>query len=333
MIFYQAKRNILPNSPNDYYREQTQMLIDDRWDNTTTLHNIEEEFPFGTMMFRNVEARMVHALDKSTNKKQGDDYRELIFQDIDYNAKLGNYYRFNNAYWLTVNLDELNRTSKNIIVHRCNNVLKWKDSSGALYSYPCFLAYDVTAASPRVDNNVITPNNRIIVTVQANENTLGLKVNHRFIFGDRPFKIIGYNNYMIDTIDGKQSIMYIQTQLDEISPYDDFEKGIAYNTYIIDETPEEVEGKNGIVVEPPFDFVKQNYIMEFTANLYIDNEIQSDVIEAETLGAPTWSYEFTSLGNNKFALKCKKVSQIPLEIRFTNGVETNSILVDLKSMF
>lgn len=332
MLFYQAKKNILPNSPNDYYREQTQMLINDRWDNTTTLQNIEEEFPFGSFLFRNVEVRMTHALDKSTNKKQGDDFRELIFQDIDYNAKLGNYYRFNNAYWLTINLDELNRTSKNIIVHRCNNYLKWKDSSGVLYSYPCFLAYDVTAASPRVDNNVITPNNRIIVTVQANEDTLGLKVNHRFIFGDRPFKIIGYNNYMIDTIDGKQSIMYIQTQLDEISPYDDFENQIAYNTYI-DDVIEEVEEKDGIVIEPPFNFVKQNYTMEFSANLYVDNEIQPDIIEVETLGAPDWTFDLSSLGDNKFALKCKKVSQIPLEIKFTNGVVTNSILVDLKSMF
>lgn len=332
MLRYEAKRHILPGSPNEYYREHMQQLIDSRWENTTMLYTVEEEYPFGSFNFRTVDVHMIHALDKSTNKKQGDDYRELIFQDINYKAKLGNYYRFDNAYWLVVNLDELNRTSKNVIIHRCNNFLKWKDETGKLYSYPCFLAYDVTAGSPRVDNNVITPNNRIIVTIQANEDTLGLKVNKRFIFGDRPFKIIGYNNYMIDTIDGKQSIMYIQTQLDEISPYDDFENGIAYNLDIVEE-PVEPEVKEGIVVEPLFNFVRQNYIVEFSANLYRDNIKQDDIITATLTGAPDWAYEFESLGDNRFSIKCTKVAQVPLEITFTNGEEIHSILVDLKSMF
>ena len=195
MMYYTAKRKSLPSSPNEYYREHMQQLINSQWDNTTRLQTIEEEYPFASLEFREVEVHMLHALDKSTRAKQGDDFRELVFQDIDYLVNLGNYYRFSNAYWLTINLDELNRTTKNIIVRRCNNFLKWKNSSGDICEYPCVLEYDATAASPRVDNNIITPNNRIRVIVQANKDTLTLKVNYRFIFGDRTFKIIGYNNH------------------------------------------------------------------------------------------------------------------------------------------
>ena len=130
MIYYTAKREMLPTSPNDYYREHMQQLINSQWDNTTRLQTIEEEYPFASFKFREVEVHMLHALDKSTRAKQGDDFRELVFRDIDYLVNLGNYYKFSNAYWLTINLDELNRTTKNIIVRRCNNFLKWKNSSG-----------------------------------------------------------------------------------------------------------------------------------------------------------------------------------------------------------
>ena len=333
MLYYNAKRQTLPNSPNDYYREQMQELINTQWDNTTMLQNIKEEYPFASFAFRDVQVRMIHALDKSTRTKQGDDFRELIFQDIDYNVNLGAYYKFSNAYWLTINLDELNRTTKNIIVRRCNNILKWKDELGLIHEYPCVLEYDATAASPRVDNNIITPNNRVRVIVQANINTLSLSANKRFIFGDRPFKIIGYNNYMIDTINGCQQIMYIQTQLDEISPYDDFVNNIAYNTNTDKKPDEPIEPKNGIILEPTFDFVRQHYTMEFEANLYIDDVKQDDEITATTSGSPDWTYEFKSLGNNKFSILCKQMAQIPLEITFTNGDISESVLIDLKSMF
>ena len=333
MLYYEAKRRTRPKTPNDYYREQMQKLIDTQWDNTTMLQDIEEEYPFASFAFREIQVRMIHALDKSTRSKQGDDFRELIFQDIDYNVNLGAYYRFSNAYWLAINLDELNRTTKNIIVRRCNNVLKWKDELGIIREYPCVLEYDATAASPRVDNNIITPNNRVRVIVQANQDTLPLKVNKRFIFGDRPFKIIGLNNYMIDSIDGVQKILYITTQLDEISPYDDFVNNIAYNTNTDKEIEEPIEPKNGIVVEPMFEFVRQHYTMEFEANLYVDDVKQDAEITATTNGSPDWTYEFKSLGDNKFSLLCKQMAQIPLEITFAGGDMVKSILVDLKSMF
>lgn len=333
MRFYTARRNgVLPGSPNEYYREHEQELINSQWYNTTTLQTIEEECPWGSLEFREIEVHMTHALDKTTNKKQGNDFRELIFRDIDYTVNLGTYYRFSDAYWLTINTEELNLISKNVIVRRCNNVMKWEDESGNIYSYPCILAYDVTAGSPRVDNDVITPNNRIMLIVQANQDTTLLKVNMRFIFGDRPFKIISLNNYMIDEINGVQNILYYQVQLDEILPWDDFDNGIAYNTNT-DVEPVQPEYKDGLVVEPLFDCVRQNYTMRFEINRYINNVKQDNAVTAVAGVAPEWAYEFNSLGDNQFSVKCKKVAKTPLEITFTDGELTDSILVDLKSMF
>ena len=74
MLYYTAKQRILPSSPNNYYREQMQALINSQWDNTTMLQTIDEEYPFASFEFREVEVRMIHALDKSTRQKQGDDF-------------------------------------------------------------------------------------------------------------------------------------------------------------------------------------------------------------------------------------------------------------------
>ena len=87
------------------------------------------------------------------------------------------------------------------------------------------------------------------------------------------------------------------------------------------------------MVDPMFDCVRQNYIVEFNADRYINGIKQSNLITATCAGAPDWAYQFEALGNNRFSVKCKKVAQVPLEITFTDGELTKSILVDLKSMF
>ena len=138
---------------------------------------------------------------------------------------------------------------------------------------------------------------------------------------------------MIDTIDGQQSILYIQTQLDETSPYDDFANNIAYNYSEESQEDDTPEVLNGIVIDPAFDTVRQNYTVNFEANLYIDGVKQSDEIFASTSGAPDWTYEFNSLGNNMFSVRCKKVAQIPLMITLTNGIVSQNVIVDLASMF
>ena len=87
------------------------------------------------------------------------------------------------------------------------------------------------------------------------------------------------------------------------------------------------------IVEPSFNFVRQNYTVTFSANVYINDVKQDDQVIADVSGAPDWGYEFVELGDNQFSIKCKKVTQVPLMVTFTSGNLTESILVELKSMF
>ena len=79
--FYDAIHAFLPATPNDYYRNHFQALINAKWTETTTRFMIKAETGVGNFEFEYVEVKLNHAIEKSTGTKQGDDFREIIFQD------------------------------------------------------------------------------------------------------------------------------------------------------------------------------------------------------------------------------------------------------------
>lgn len=229
--FYNAKRQMLPSDPNMGYRKHFQEVINKKWLETTTRRMIKAETFVGSFKFEDIEVKINHALDKSTMKKIGNDFREIIFKDIEHNAPKGMYYMYNDSYWLCHNIDEDNRTSKNIMIRRCANAARWRsDVDGRIIEYPCIVEYDVTSPSPQVDDDIITPNNHLVMWIQGNEETYKLVRNMRLMFGEDPYKIAGYNKYLQNGIvDQSTPLLYLDLYLDEVSPYDDFADKIAYN--------------------------------------------------------------------------------------------------------
>lgn len=230
LSFYESFQKISFQNPNDYYRTHFQALLDLEWDNTTTELTIQQQQAIGGSVYNTIQVRMTHVLDRSTGQKQGDDFRKLLFQDIGYIAPKGLYYKFSNNYWLTINTDELNRISRHVVVRRCNNFIVYRcQYDNHLITIPCVMEYDTSSPSPQVNNDVITPNNHAVLIVQGNEETYTLiKDNLRLMYGNRPFKVTGYNNYLeTDLTDSMPYLLYIDAYLDERSPYDT--PTVAYN--------------------------------------------------------------------------------------------------------
>lgn len=228
--FYNAMGAIRPYNPDNYYRSLFQELIDTQWDNTTMLQTILQQVGIGQDEYQKIEIHMNHVLDRSTGVKQGDDFRKLIFKDIEYFAPRGLYYQFDNNYWLTINTDEIDRTSRHTVVRRCNNFIRYRDSyDNHIVEIPCIMEYDTSSPSPQVNNDVITPNNHAVLIVQGNEVTMGvIEDNLRLMFGGRPFKVTGFNNYLDTSLTNEiPYLIYIDAYLDEVSPYDT--KEIAFN--------------------------------------------------------------------------------------------------------
>lgn len=226
----------LAMSPNTEYRSGMQALVDAQWDNTTTKYTIQEEANIGTFIYTDIEVYINHVINESsTGRKNGDDFRKLIFKEIiqsgqkSFRNARGHMYKFDNNYWITTFTDNYNGDSVSVVVRRCNNIAKYVDKeTGDIIEVPCVLDYTATSPSPKYSEDIVTPDNHVVLIVQGNNNTKWWKQNQRFIFNGRPFKITGFNNYLQNNyVTQDTTILYFDLYLDEIQPGDDIENSIA----------------------------------------------------------------------------------------------------------
>lgn len=225
--------NDIIQMPNDYFRDQQQAAIDQQWDCTSAKYTIKEQANFGSNVYNDIEVWIDYVVGLgSRGTTNGDDFRQLIFRDINYQVRRGLYYQFDENYWIVYFSDEYSSLSKDAGVRRCNNVMRIADpENGSIFSIPCVIDYDMTSPSQQVSSHVITPNNHATVMVQGNADTLRLfKLNTRYMFGGRPFKLLAYQNALIDeSISPNPTLLYLDLYLDELRADDSIENQLADN--------------------------------------------------------------------------------------------------------
>lgn len=233
-FFENGLSNGVIQTPNNYFRDQQQAAINQNWDCTSAKYTIKQQVDFGSNTYNDIEVWIDYVVGLgSRGTTNGDDFRQLIFKDIDYQVKRGLYYYFDNNYWITYFSDEYASLSKDAGVRRCNNVMRIVDpENGSIFTIPCVIDYDMTSPSQQVSSYVITPNNHATVMVQGNSDTLRLfKLNTRYIFGGRPFKLLAYQNTLIDdSIAPTPTLLYLDLYLDELHAEDDIANQLADNS-------------------------------------------------------------------------------------------------------
>lgn len=235
-------------TPNDYFRDLQQAAIDERWEYTSARYTVKEQDGFGESTYHDIEVWMDYVVGLGNRgTTNGDDFRQLIFQDIYHPVMRGLYYQFDGNYWLTYFTDEVSSLSKDAGVRRCNNVLKVRDESdGSIFKIPCVVDYDMSSPGNQVSKYIVTPNNHATVLVQGNVDTIRLfTLNTRFIISGRPFKLLGYQNTLMDeSISNYPTLLYLDLYLDEIHAEDDLVNGIADNgevNYSVEINAEDME--------------------------------------------------------------------------------------------
>lgn len=227
----------LVQDPDDLYRDLNQAFIDEQWENTSARYTIfqqdlDENGNFVKDGFSEIEAWLNYVVSQGTSMRNGHDFVQISFRDINQFTIRGRYYKFENNYWLTTFDDEHDSLAKSIVARRCNNALRIVDpKNGAIFNAPCVVDYDMSSPSSQVSRYIITSNNHAVVIVQGNEDTRRLfKINTRYILSGRPFKLYGYQNAIYDNATAQEStLLYLDLYLDEIHDKDDLEKGVAYN--------------------------------------------------------------------------------------------------------
>lgn len=232
--FYQnSLDNGMSLQPNDDYRQLQQAFMDQAWDNTSARRVIEEQDGFGPLTFHDIDVWLNFVVGTTTTfMKNGADYCQILFQDIERQVIRGLYYKFDDNYWISDFTNPYQGLVSDVTLRRCNNYLRIIDpENGNLFQIPCVVDYDMSSPQVQISSYIITPNNHATVYVQANSDTMRLfKLNTRYILNGRPFKLNAFQNALNTGIDDPvPTVLYLDLYLDEIHVYDDLVNQVAYN--------------------------------------------------------------------------------------------------------
>lgn len=241
-------------SPDEEYKDLLQATIDDQWDNTTQVYCVQEQDCIGSSCYHHIDVRVDYAIDMGTGFKQDDDFKIFAFKDINHKAQKGLLYQYDDDYWIVVNTNELGSVASDVIVRRCNNVLRWRDRyNGYIYNYPCVIEYVLESPQQLKDKDIITANGHITVICQGDELSRNFEKNSRFIINGQPYKLIAYQNMLNESIKNNMAsnLLYLDLYLDMEEPDDCIEINVAnyysyqYDIAITDDFKELTTGYKG----------------------------------------------------------------------------------------
>lgn len=258
MEFLNNYMKYMYQKPKEYYQGLTQETLNSQWDNTTQLYTIKEQsaLPFKDE-YTEYEAWVDAISDNLVNtSKVYSDFVKILFKDIDHKQNYkGQYYKLNldgehEEYYICY--DKMNRLSQvsDFNCVRCNNVLTWVDEYGNILTMPCYLGTDISSTNNLVSKDGIVPNTRLIILVQANEYTMSIVKNQRFMFQhSTAFKVEEVNNYMQEQeTDGQVTCVKLYVDYSAILPSDNKELNICdyYKTnYTLTIDQGDIEQTNG----------------------------------------------------------------------------------------
>ena len=239
-------------TPNDYFRDLQQAAVDNLFDCTSARHTVQEQDAIGSSTYHNIDVWLDYIVGTtSSGVKQGADFTQLMFRDIEHPVFQGLYYIFDDNYHISYFYNKYDGLEKALAVRRCNNAMRIVDpENGSVFSIPCVIDYDMTSPSQQVSSYIITPNNHAVVMVQGNTDTLRLfKLNTRYMFNGRPFKLLAYQNAIWYNLQNQTpTLLYLDLYLDELHDKDDIENSLAYNgeyDYTVQIDSDDMELTNG----------------------------------------------------------------------------------------
>lgn len=200
------KSKLTKNFSNDnYWIESLQNKVDKTWFFATDVVDIQEEidtynnkgYRVAKPSYKDIEVRITSAYDETGNKLSND-YKNIIFKDIQHDQLLGRKYLFNvddfasddptaKCTWLDFNFDTV-KINSNSIIRRCNCQLGMLVQNNTTEWYePAVLDYNPQYTISYFNDVLNTPKSETYVYVQFNEYTKSIKMSDRFILGALDF--------------------------------------------------------------------------------------------------------------------------------------------------
>ena len=166
----------------DYYRTYAQEWMNKYFYDTTLVRTIkEEQYPFNKeYVDYEVHVDSVSDVTVNTNKVIGN-YLALIFKDCSHQTYRGQKFLYNDEPYLCYDITkDLSRVAKTQII-KCNNKIRWINSSGNIIEEPCFIGFEMSATNNNITKDVTVEQRRLVCLIQGNNNTNEITSNQRFL--------------------------------------------------------------------------------------------------------------------------------------------------------
>ena len=153
----------------------------------------------------------------------------------------GSYLTFDKGTWLIYDMFK-NTVATKAIVQECNSFLRWTDSKGVLREKPCYSGASDLGSKAKQSRSEVAWNKydvrlatgQLFCYVEKDPNTSEIDIDQRLIFGDKVYKVIGYDGTTLTNLEGK-GVVYFMLQLTPSRESDDFVNGVADNILIDDD--------------------------------------------------------------------------------------------------
>jgi hypothetical protein len=172
-----------------------------------------------------VEDYTVIMLDDSPESVNTTVTRKMLTRLTD--DSVGKIIYYNNEKWLPINYIIKDNTIYNTTkIQTCQVDLKWIDAWGEEQTTPCVTKMlEIDTLQTEDFGTFKISNEDQSILIQNNNNTKYIKVGHRFIIGDSPYKVNAIYDYLFP------KLFFMSVEQDEIRVNDDLELKIAENIY------------------------------------------------------------------------------------------------------
>jgi hypothetical protein len=275
MEFYSNHLSSVAMTPSEYYESQNQAIVDSLWEDTDRIYKIKEQ---RGLPFRNewceYEAWLSTVSDNSINmNKSVSDFIQVLFKDNDHKANFkGQYYKIcldgehEEDYICYDKMNKLSQLSDFKVV-RCNQTLTWVNSkNGNIVTMPCYIGYDISSTNNQYAKTGTIPNVRMVIYVQANEETLSIQENKRLMFSHRQcYKVEQVEDYEYEQFtDNEITFVKLYIAYSPLLPTDNTELNLCdYYSYDY-----EINIDNDETIEQP-----QGYTKQLSATVTLHNEV------------------------------------------------------------
>lgn len=201
---------------DSYNKNLSQRLVDSTFDMATNTFFVEAQIG-NTDKYEQLEVIMDSAISKSnlqTNLYDVSSYKKIIFRNISYKPKLGQYFRFDEFTWMCMETSHNNTTSK-CLMQRCNNKLYSLDNDNLIETYCCIKDVTQQGTGLQYKEDFSSQGSLGALIVPVNDITLKYHIDQRMHLLGRYYKVakVDTENTLLD-YDIQEGILVIKLQED-----------------------------------------------------------------------------------------------------------------------